>query len=295
MNPFFEGNKSNNLKYFLTFIIITLHKELNINSQMNKGNQQIIIDKRNQILIYQNFMQEINLYNNSIISQLFYGINCNIVRCCNCNSQTYAFQTYFLIDFPLEKVYDYKNILIKMQSQVNNLNNMQNNFNNSNINQSNHYNNNNKAMNYNNYEINIYDCFEFDRRVNFYDGDNLMYCDYCKMNSNFYLCKNLINGPKILIILLNNGRGNSKIKFKFVDNLNLYNYIQNNNTGYSYKLIGVITHNDMGSSFIAFCIDPITNKWVKYNDINVCEVKDFQNEVIQSTIPYILFYQKVNC
>jgi hypothetical protein len=228
----------------------------------------------------------------------------NILRCCNCNSQVYDFQTYFLITFPLEEVYDYKNKIIKMQTQKNNSNYIQNKFNSPNTNQTNASNNNysfyqqnqfnNNAMIFNNYEINIYDCFDFNRKVNFYDGDNSLYCDYCKKNSNFYLCKNLITGPKILIISLNNAKVKSNIKFNFQDKLNLYNYIQDKNNGFLYKLIGVITHIDMGNNFIAFCMDPITSEWYKYNDIIVSEVKDFKNEIINSIIPSILFYQKVN-
>ena len=304
MNPFFKGNNSNNINFFLKFIIIRLHKELNIKNQMNNRNEQIKIDKRNLLLTYQKFMQEIIAYNNSIISDLFYGINCNMLRCCNCNSQVFDFHSYFLITFPLEEVYDYKNKIIKMQTQVNNSNYIQNNFNRSNINQPNASNNNytiyqqnqfnNNQINYNNFEINIYDCFDFNRRIDFNDGDNLMYCEYCKNNSNFYLCKNLITCPKILIISLNNVKAKSNIKFNFPDRLNLYNYIQDKNSGIMYKLIGVITHIDIGNNFVAFCTDPITNKWCKYNDITVSEVKDFQSEIINSIIPSVLFYQKIN-
>ena len=303
INPFFEGNNSNNINFFLKFIIIRLHKELNIKKQMSNRNDQIKIDKRNQFLTYQNFIQEMIAYNNSIISDLFYGINCNILRCCNCNIQVYDFHSYFLTTFPLEEVYDYKNKIIKMQTQVNNSNYIQNNFNRSNINQPNASNNNytiyqqnqfiNNQINNNNFEINIYDFFDFNRRVDFNDGDNLMYCEYCN-NSNFYLCKNLITGPNILIISLNNEKSKSNIKFNFTDKLNLYNYIQDKNSGILYKLIGVITHIDIGNNFVAFCIDPINNKWCKYNDISVSEVKDFQSEIINSIIPSVLFYQKLN-
>ena len=50
----------------------------------------------------------------------------------------------------------------------------------------------------------------------------------------------------------------------------------------------------MGNNFVAFCMDPITSVWYKYIDIFVSEVKDFQNEIINSIIPSILFYQKLN-
>ena len=302
MNQLFESNNYNNIKYFLKFIIITLHKELNINSQKNKRNEHIIIDKRNKLLTYQNFMNEKVSYNNSIISDLFYGINCNIIKCCNCNIPIYDFQTYFLITFPLEEVYDYKKRIIKMQNQMN-ISNRQSNFNMPNIRQSTIYNNNstfdqknqfNKTMIYID-EINIYDCFEFDRTAILCEGDNSMYCDSCKTNSNCIIYKNLIDGPKILIILLNNGNGKSNFKFNFPDKLNLNNFIQNKNTGLLYELIGLITQIDLGNIYIAFCRDPLTNKWYKYNDININEVKDFQNEVINSKIPSILFYQKLKC
>ena len=49
----------------------------------------------------------------------------------------------------------------------------------------------------------------------------------------------------------------------------------------------------MSGHFIAYCKDPITNKWNKYNDAIVTEVEDFQNEVINFAMPYLLFYQKV--
>ena len=75
------------------------------------------------------------------------------------------------------------------------------------------------------------------------------------------------------------------------------NYIQLKNTGCKYKLIGIITHigeNEMGGHFIAYCKDPISMSWLKYNDDIVWDVqdKDFQSEVINFSKPYILFYQK---
>ena len=50
----------------------------------------------------------------------------------------------------------------------------------------------------------------------------------------------------------------------------------------------------MNGQFIAYCKDPISNLWHKYNDAMINEVSDFQNEVINFAMPYLLFYQKVN-
>ena len=128
-------------------------------------------------------------------------------------------------------------------------------------------------------------------------GENSMYCNYCKNTCNCSMCTNLITGPEILILLLNRGQGiEFNVKINFVEDLNLYNYIQLKDTGYNYKLIGVITHigeSSMSGHFIAYCKDPITYKWHKYNDAIVSEVINFKKEVIDFAMPYLLFYQKI--
>ena len=42
----------------------------------------------------------------------------------------------------------------------------------------------------------------------------------------------------------------------------------------------------MGGHFIAYCRDPITQQWFKYNDAIV-------NSVVNFAMPYLLFYEKV--
>ena len=48
----------------------------------------------------------------------------------------------------------------------------------------------------------------------------------------------------------------------------------------------------MEGYYIAYCRDPITNQWYKYNDSFVTNVNDFQKEIINYGIPYYLFIQK---
>ena len=107
----------------------------------------------------------------------------------------------------------------------------------------------------------------------------------------------LVTGPEILILLLNRGKGiEFDVKINFYEKLDLSNYIEYKNTGYKYNLIGVITHigeSSMSGHFIAYCRDPITGLWYKYNDSIVSEVNDFQKDVINFAMPYLLFYQKI--
>ena len=108
----------------------------------------------------------------------------------------------------------------------------------------------------------------------------------------------LNNWPEILILLLNRGHGiEFNVKINFMEELDLSNYIELKNTGAKYKLIGVVTHigeSGMEEHFISYCKDPISRSWNKYIDDVVSEVQDreFQNEIINNSIPYFLFYQK---
>ena len=269
LNPLFEGAPANNAKDLVNFIIKKLHKELNIKPiNLNEKDKNMPLDQTNKDIMLQNFMKEFALNNRSIISDLFYAMNYSETQCTNCNVQVYNYQMYFFLVFHLEEVLKYKH------------NNYQYDFNNYNISN----------------ELNIYDCFEYDRIVNLMSGENSMYCNYCKKNSNHLICTCLSTGPEILIILLNRGHRNEfNIKINFSEMLNLFNYIELKNTGYNYHLIGVISNikSDMNGQFVAFCKDPISNSWHKYNDAMINEVLDFQNEVINSSIPYLLFYQKM--
>ena len=79
--------------------------------------------------------------------------------------------------------------------------------------------------------------------------------------------------------------------------MNLSNYIEYKHTGVNYQLIGVITHigeSGMGGHFIAYCRDPIIDQWHKYNDSFVTNVNNFQQEIINFAMPYLLFYRKID-
>ena len=129
-------------------------------------------------------------------------------------------------------------------------------------------------------------------------GTNTMYCNYCKQTCNSSMRSILSTGPEILIIILNRGQGiQFEVKINFFEELNLESFIEMKQTGYNYKLIGVITHlgeSGMGGHFISYCKDPISGNWHKYNDSIVTPVGNFKSEVIDFAMPYLLFYQKNN-
>ena len=280
MNPLFEGIAANDAKDLVNFLLMTLHTELNKAPpeilDENVGN--IFEEQRNKELMFNKFINNFKQTQKSIISDLFYALNCNITQCSNCRVMSYNYQIYFFLIFPLEEVRKFK-----LASN--------NGFNNS-------FMNNNFNFNNNTNTVDIYDCFNFEMKVNFMAGDNAMYCNYCKQTCPSSMCTNLVTGPEVLIIILNRGKGiEFNVKINFYLELNLYNYIELKDTGTQYELFGVITHlgeSGMGGHFIAYCKSFWDNHWFKFNDALVSPVNDFKSEVIDYAMPYLLFYQKKN-
>jgi len=264
MNPLFEGVQANDSKDLVNFIVMTLHEELNKANTANNNLTDIInIDQRNKDLVFSVFMKNFIVTNQSIISDIFYGVLCSITQCQNCKTISYNYQTYFFLIFPLEEVRKFK-----LQ-----------------------YNPNNNEL------LNIYDCFQYNQKIDFMFGENAMYCNYCRQTCSATMSQILTVTPEVLILILNRGKGiQFKIKLNFFEDLNLENFVEHKETGCRYKLIGVITHlggSDMSGHFIAYCKDPISNDWYQFNDAIVNQVQDFQNEVINYAMPYLLFYQKI--
>ena len=272
MNPLFEGVAANDAKDLVNFLLMTLHDELNIPiaNQVDNNPGNMFMDQTNQMVMFNKFVQNFVQNYRSIISDLFYAFNCNITQCGNCQKISYNYQIYFFLIFPLEEV---RKFVLMNNGGFNN--------------------------NFNTNMVNIYDCFNFDRKINSMSGDNAMYCNYCKQTCASQMCTNLTTGPGVLIIILNRGKGiEFNVKINFCLDLDLSNYIEFRNTGCQYELVGVITHigeSSMSGHFIAYCksyFHSDKNKWYKFNDAIVSPVNDFKTEVIDFAMPYVLFYQK---
>ena len=265
IEPSFEEIHSNyeKTKKLINIIFNKLHKELN-KVKISNNNNSLNIDETNQQLMLNNFCLYFSNNHKSIISDLFYGINCKITKCNSCNKiNSYNYQIYNLLEFSLEDLYKFK---------------YQRNISSNNINDS----------------INIYDCFTYYQSIHLITGANSFCCKLCKMNSNATICTSFTTLPNILILLLN--RGQEKCKIDFYENLDLNNFIQNKSIKFSYKLIGVISYNEginVSSNYNTYCRDPITDKWSKYDKNIINDVNDF-NEVINSINPFLLLYQLIN-
>ena len=255
MNPLFEGIQANDTKDLILFILETIHNELNIIKNINIDDDDI--NPKDYNSVFKSFFLYFQKNYNSIISNLFFGMNNSMMTCCNCNITVHNVQCFNILFFPLEEVRKFKGI----QQNV----------------------------------VNIYDCFDFNQKQDFLIGANQIICNHCHQMANAVSQTKIIISPNVLIINLNRGRGLLyNIKIIFEEFLKLRNYIYYDESPHYYELIGVVSHlggSDMSGHFIAFCKNSENLKWYKYNDSIVTE-SSFQ-EVISFGVPYVLFYNYI--
>ena len=232
-----------------------------------------------------------------------------MTKCSNCPFYKHNFEAYFFLIFPLEEVRKYKlQELINRNNQINqnmmnpgmmmnmNMNMGQNMMNMMQMNPQEFQNNLNKIQLLQNNSVDIYDCFDYNQKIENFVGENAMYCDTCRRQLPASFQTRLYNAPEVLILVLNRGAGiQFKVKLQFNLQLNLYNYLDNKTSSCIYDLIGVVTHmGESGASghFIATCRSPKDNNWYQFNDDLVFPVTDFNKQILNYAMPYILFYKK---
>ena len=271
-NNLFAGMNPNDSKDLLNFLIETMHNELNeLGENNNFFDDNQIVDQSNEFAILNYFKSYFAKNYHSILSKYLYGIQKTIQRCCKCTTTLYNFQVYNFLIFPL---LDVKNFVTK-----NNIENGNIFFNYNNI---------------NNYILNLYDCFNYYGKIDFFTGENSIYCNKCNSLQNAHHRSLLHSVPAILCIILNRGKNNSdfKEKFNIYMELNLTNYVEENPNNAKYYLIGVVCHigDNLNGHFFAYCRSHISSPWYKYNDALVGQSDE--KEILNAVCPYILFYHK---
>ena len=256
MNPLFKGIQANDTKDLILFILETIHNELNeVNNSINENNNNVNPLDYNSVFF--NFSTFFKKNYNSIISNLFYGMNNSMMTCCTCQRTIHNVQCFNILIFPLEEVRKYKG--------------------------------------YNQNIVSLNDCFDYNEKQEYMFGENQISCNYCNRMSNSLNQTKIIISPNVLIINLNRGRGLMyDIKLQFLEYLEIKKYIFYSASPHYYELVGVVSHlggSDMSGHFIAFCKNSENCKWYKFNDAIVTE-SNIQ-EVLNFGVPYVLFYNYV--
>ena len=267
MNSLFAPTAANDAKDLLIYLIEQMHNELN---KSNEKNVNLIMpetmDQTNQQQVLECFVIEFMKKYNSVFSHYFYGSNMATTGCCSCGIIKYSYQCFSFIIFPL------------LEAKRNCV-----------------YSGRLSQFFYNQYILNIEDCFIFNEKFEMFRGDNQMYCNNCKQLRDSCMRTRIYTAPLVLILVLNRGKGNLDFqeKFRFYEEIDLTNYVEYKQQDNKYFLCGVITHlgesGEMGH-FIAFCRMSNDKPWYCYND-SIVHQSNF-NDILSRGTPYILFYQK---
>ena len=137
-------------------------------------------------------------------------------------------------------------------------------------------------------------CFEEFEVAEILSGENQIFCNNCHKSSDASTKTEIYQSPKVLIIILNRGRGNIfQCDVEFDSILDISKFSKKNDSPKLYDLIGVISHlgeSSMEGHFIAFC-KHFDGNWCLFNDSIVKNVS--KDDIFRGT-PYILFYQDSN-
>ena len=265
-NPLFAGIAANDAKDLINFLIERLHQELNIALKNNSVDNYIQIDQTNEAAVFNDFTKDFNTNFNSPISRCFYGILETKSQCQGCKIIKYNFQVYSFLEFPLQQVNQY------------------------------YFNNGKRPLLTNdgkNPDVDLYECFEYNRKIDSMTGDNQMYCNICNKLCDATYVTYLYSTPNYLILNLNRGKGAVyECKVNFPEKLNIFNFVTSKQATTAYELYAVICHlgpSSMDGHFVAYCRNRLDNKWYLYNDgfVTLCTRKDQYTD----GMPYILFYR----
>ena len=282
MNSLFEGVRIYNdiLRDLINFFIMTLSEELN---KIEEKNNNFInnVDQTNKQFLLDYFIKDFKSSYNSIIVDLFYGINESSTKCLNCKIKKYNYQSYFFITPSLEEVWEFKvpksNLDELLKNKTMNQKEIQYKI---------------QFLKKNKFVINIKDCFDQFQTTDIFSGDNAMYCETCHQMCDATFQTVFYTLPRILIICLRRKRYGYQVKVIFNELLDLKDYGKN---GGIYELISVISYlgnNDYKGHFIAACKSFIDNRWYRYNDAIVSEITNFEKDILNFGEPCALFYKR---
>ena len=269
-NPLFAGVQANDSKDLINFLLERMHQETNVIDKKvnNIDNNYSIkqVDQTNEQLMLALFLEEFTQKFNSPISNLFYGLLETKTQCKGCNVIKFNFQVYSFLEFPLQQVNLYFYNLGKRPLVLEN----------------------NK-----NPDIDLLDCFEYNKKIDLMNGENQMYCNICNRLCDALYSTELYSAPNYLIINLNRGKGAVyECNVNFPEELNIVNYLSFKNFNTVFNLYAVICHlgpSSMSGHFVAYVRNNEHYKWYLYNDSIVTEcTKPFQ---YREGMPYILFYK----
>ena len=273
-NSIYHNNNEINPRYFLSFLLGRIHKELNqkkgsyqnpfvslFSGEINNQQQSIVntINYSKKVDSFNYFVNNFNENNNSIISNNFYGNMKTKTVCSKCQLITYSFSSFNFITFNLDLVQKY---LVRHNYQ--------------------------NLLN----QLNILNCFYIQNDTLININNFSRFCRNCQTNQAHSERKQFCTFPRYLIICLDRGADcENKTKVFYNDFLNLSNNYDNPNSFNCFMLKGVVKRMDINNEehYISLYYDFNQKSWIVRDDSQIKKI----NSIFDHKEGYevMLFYE----
>ncbi|XP_052096420.1 ubiquitin carboxyl-terminal hydrolase 8-like [Mytilus californianus] len=252
--PMFAGNDQQDSQEFLTFLLDALHEGLNkvkIRPKIPEQDNDNLPDHVNAELSWKHH----RMLHESIIVELFQGQLKSTLMCLTCRKQSVTFQAFMYLSLPIPS----------------------------------------------GSRCTLNDCLRQFLKEERMTGSSRWRCPRCKVDRDSVKKIDIWKLPRILLIGLNRfvyeGQWRQKIS-SYVDfpvqNLNLDSVVQSpTSTKSKYNLYGISNHYGTmdGGHYTAFCRNPCTKRWYKYDDE---QVYDMSESDVKSSAAFVLYYTSID-
>ena len=272
-NSIYHNNNELNPRYFLSFLLGRIHKELNqkkgsyqnpftslFSGDMNNQQQNMMnINYSNKVESFNYFINNFNENNNSIITNNFYGNMKTKTVCSKCQLITYSFSSFNFITFNLDLCQKY---LIKHNYQ--------------------------NLMN----QLNILNCFFMQNDTLINISNFSKFCRNCQANREHSERKQFYTFPRYLIICLDRGADcENKTKVSYNEILDLRNNYDNPNSFNCFMIKGVVKRVNINNEehYISLYYDFNQKSWIVRDDSQITKINSIFDH--QDGLEVMLFYE----
>ena len=260
LNICYKTTKKRNPNDLITFLLNTLHMELN---KVQNYNLNLNENKQDKNIVIKNALTKFKYTENSIIYNNVNWFELKESKCNECNNVTYELRTFSTFALNIKESHS---LLKQNQNQKN--------------------------------YLTLYDCLDYYKSSKLHDlyCNNCSLQKKMVLITNIFSSP----GNFVFLLdrgdFDNDGKNVLRIPFELSDKIELDNFIENKISPKKYQLIGIVSFNIEKQEYVSFCMSPVDKNWYSYKSEKGAEQMDISNIInihnqFNNLIPFILIYK----
>ena len=260
LNICYKTTKKRNPNDLITFLLNTLHMELN---KVQNYNLNLNENKQDKNIVIKNALTKFKYTENSIIYNNVNWFELKESKCTECRNVTYELRTFSTFALNIKESHS---LLKQNQNQKN--------------------------------YLTLYDCLDYYKSSKLHDlyCNNCSLQKKMVLITNIFSSP----GNFVFLLdrgdFDNDGKNVLRIPFELSDKIELDNFIENKISPKKYQLIGIVSFNIEKQEYVSFCMSPVDKNWYSYKSEKGAEQMDISNIInihnqFNNLIPFILIYK----